>query len=127
MLAGKEAALSSYKSYDNNVPQNLSKGEFFGLQNLSKNKYSIIQKSDKGNSVVIVDRQDYKKKMDDILIDQKKFRKVSLKDHIILNFAINKKNHVDKVLKKLFESNSMIDKTRKSLKPVGTRPCAMYG
>ena len=76
----KEAALSSYRSYNNNVPQNLSKEEFTALQNLSKNKDLIIQKSDKGNSVVIVQRQDYLKKMNDILSNQKKFSKVSLKD-----------------------------------------------
>ena len=34
----KEAALSSYRSYNNNVPQNLSKEEFTALQNLSKIK-----------------------------------------------------------------------------------------
>ena len=49
----KEAALASYRSYNNNVPQNLSKEEFTALQNLSKNKDLIIQKSDKGNSVVM--------------------------------------------------------------------------
>ena len=62
----KEAALSSYRSYNNTVPQNLSKEEFISLQNLSRNKDLIIQKSDKGSSVVIVERQDYIKKMDDI-------------------------------------------------------------
>ena len=74
----KEAALSSYRSYNNNVPQNLSQEEVIALQNFSKNKDLIIQISDKGNSVVaIVQRQDYLKKMNDILSDQKKFRKVS--------------------------------------------------
>ena len=40
----KEAAPSSYnnRSYNNNVPQNVSKEEFIALQNLSKNKNSII-------------------------------------------------------------------------------------
>ena len=38
----KEAALSSYRSYNNYVPQNLSKEEFTALQNLSKNKDLII-------------------------------------------------------------------------------------
>ena len=33
----KEAALSSYQTYDNNVLQNLSKDDFFALQN-SENK-----------------------------------------------------------------------------------------
>ena len=52
-----------------------------------------------------------------ILSDRKKFNKVSLKDDTLLNFAINQEKHVDKVLKKLVESKSMTEKTRKSLKP----------
>ena len=78
----KEAALSSYRSYNNNVPQNLSKEEVTALQNLSKNKSLILQKPDERNSVVIVQRQDYLKKMNDILRDQKNFSKVSLEDDI---------------------------------------------
>ena len=50
----KEEALSSYRTYNNNVPQNLSNNEFIALQNLSKNKDLIIQKSDKGNSKVML-------------------------------------------------------------------------
>ena len=38
----KEAALPSYRSYNNNVPQNLSKQEFIALQNFSKNTDLII-------------------------------------------------------------------------------------
>ena len=110
------------------MPQNLSKEEFTALQNLSKNKDLIIQKSDKGNSVVIVLRQDYLEKMNDILSDQKKFIKVSLKDDTLLNFAINQPyQHVDKVFKKFVKSKSMTEKTRKSLKSVGTRSGIMYG
>ena len=62
-----------------------------------------------------------------VLSDRKKFNIVSLKDDTLLNFAINQGKHVDKVLKKLVESKSMTEKTRKSLKPVGTRPGVMYG
>ena len=39
----------------------------------------IIQKSDKGNSMVIVGRQDYIEKISSILSDQKKFTIVNLK------------------------------------------------
>ena len=53
----KEAALSPYRTYNNNVPQNLPNDEFIAaLQNLSKNTDLIIQKSEKGNSVVILYR-----------------------------------------------------------------------
>ena len=109
----KEAALSSYTSFNNNIPQNLFKEEFIALQNLPKNKYLIIQKSDNGNSVVIAQRQNYLKKMNDTLSYQKKFSKVSLKDETLLNFAINQEKHVDKVLKKFVESKSMAEKTRR--------------
>ena len=43
----KKAALSSYRSYSNNLPQNLTTEEFIALQNLSENKDLIIQKSDR--------------------------------------------------------------------------------
>ena len=64
----KEATLSSYRSYHNNAHQSLSKEEFITLQNLSKNKDLIMQKSDKGNSTVIVQRQDYLMKMKIVII-----------------------------------------------------------
>ena len=63
--------------------------------------------------MVIVDRQDYIKKMDNILSRQKKLTKVTkvnLKDDILLKFADNREKHVAKVLKKLVESNSMAKK-----------------
>ena len=91
----KKAALSSYRSYSNNLPQNLITEESIALQNLSENKDLIIQKSHKGNFVVIVERPDYIKKTGDILSDQKKFSKVSLKDDTLLNFAINQEKDVD--------------------------------
>ena len=51
----KKAVLSSYRNYNNKILQNLSKEEFFALQNLieNKNKSIVVQKSDKGNSVAI--------------------------------------------------------------------------
>ena len=92
------------------MSQNLSKEELIALQNLSKNKDLIIQKSDRGNSVGIVQRQYYIKKINDFLSDQKKFSKVSLKDDILLNLAISQEKQVDKVPKKLSESKSMTEK-----------------
>ena len=52
----KETALSSFRQYDKNPQQNLSKEELAALTNLSKNMDIVIQKSDKGNSVVVVAR-----------------------------------------------------------------------
>ena len=108
-------ALSSCKTYKNNVSRNFSNAEFIALQNFSKNKDLIIQKSDKGNFVVITDRHDYVKKTDRILTDQKKFSVVYLIDGTLLHFAFNQEKHVDKVLKRLVECNSMTEKNGKSL------------
>ena len=65
--------------------------------------------------------------MDNILNDQKKFTTVNLKDGTLLNFAVNQEKHVDKVLKKLVESNSMTEKKQDIFKPVGNRPGFMCG
>ena len=61
--------------------------------------------------MVIVDREDYIKKMNDILNDKKKFWKINMKDNTLLNFAINQEKHVDKLRKKRVEPNSMTEKT----------------
>ena len=102
----KEAALSSYRNYNNNVPQHLSNEEFPALQNLRKTKNIVIQKSDKGNSVVVVDKADLDK-MDNLLNDTRKFEKINLKNDGILNFDINQEKRVENILKKLVASNSI--------------------
>ena len=52
---------------------NLNKDEISALKILSKNKDLLIQKSDKGNSMVLIDKSDYLDKMCNILSDSKKF------------------------------------------------------
>ena len=76
----KQVALSSYRNYNNNVPQNLSKEEFLALQNVRKNKNIVIQKSDGGNSVVVVDKADYLDKMEKRLNDTWIFEKKKSKE-----------------------------------------------
>ena len=52
----------------------LSKEEHFALKNLVKNKDLIIQEADKGNTVVILNKNDYSLKMKKILSDTSKFQ-----------------------------------------------------
>ena len=44
----KDAALTSFRNHNANVPCNLLDEEFKALQNLSKNSNLVIQKPDKG-------------------------------------------------------------------------------
>ena len=85
----KKTALWSFRQYKKNPQQNLSKEELAALANLSKNKDIVIQKSDKGNSVV-VDKDTYIKRMENFLSDQTK-SEVSLKNDTFLNFIANQK------------------------------------
>ena len=74
------------------MPQHLSKEEFDALKNL-RNKQIVIEKSDKGNSIVVVDRDKYNEKMENILSDQSKSQKIALKDDNSLNFITSQKTH----------------------------------
>ena len=101
--------------------QHLSKEEFLILQDLRENKNIVIQKSDKGNSFMTVDKG-YLDKMENLLNDKRKFEKINLKNDGILNFAANQEKRVDNIFKKLVAANSISEETRKSFKPVATRP-----
>ena len=52
--------------------------------------------SDKSNSVAIVDKDTYTKRMENLLNDERKFEKVTLKKGAFLNFAVNQEKHIDK-------------------------------
>ena len=75
----KDAALSSFRFYNTNVPQNLSDEEVKACDKLSKNNNLVVQKADKGNSVVVFDSDVYVNNMENILEDKTKFEKVDLK------------------------------------------------
>ena len=65
--------------------------------------------------------------MENLLSDQRKFEKVTLKNDAFLNFVVNQEKRIDTIFKKLVDSNSMSKEMRKFVKPVGTRPGIMYG
>ena len=91
----KETSLSSFRQYNKNPQQNLSKEELATLTNLIKNKDIIIQKTDKGNSVVIVDKDTYIKKMENVLKEKRMFEKVTLKNDAFINFVVNQEKRID--------------------------------
>ena len=71
-----DVALSSLRYFNLNVPQYLSDNEFQALKTLSRlKKEVIIQKSDQDNSVVLVNKSDYIRHIEDILSDVNKFEK----------------------------------------------------
>ena len=86
------------------------------MTNLSKNKDIVIEKSDKGNSVIIVDKETYNKRMENLFSDQTKFERVTLKNDASLNFVVNQEKRIDTVFKKLVHSISMSKEIYNKLK-----------
>ena len=84
----KDLALTSLLNYSVITPQHLSNEEFEGLKNLSAIWNSIIQKGDKGNPVVLVEKDVYIRNIEKILDNATKFEKMKVKKGI-LNFSIN--------------------------------------
>ena len=53
---------------------NIPKDQYKALLNLSKNKDIIVTNPDKGSGVVVMNKTDYLKKMEDIVNDTTKFK-----------------------------------------------------
>jgi hypothetical protein len=111
----------------NDPELNLSKMEFDALKGLSSRREIIIQKSDKGNSVVIINRDDYLKKMNEIISDQNKFEKLDVKNEKNYNFMVKEKRVVDDFLGMLFDKKSINAETKAHLTPDGPNPARLYG
>ena len=58
------------------------------LKDLSANKDLIIQKSDKGNFVVLLNRNDYIKRLNEMLSDSRKFKTLNIKPEKEINFFV---------------------------------------
>ena len=67
-----------------------SNGEDVALKGLSANRNVIIQNSGRGNSVVLLNRNDYIKRISEILSDSCKFKKLNIKLEKILILCHNK-------------------------------------
>lgn len=126
-------ALSTYRVYNRKDHrfENLSRDEYEAFMNLASNDTIIIQKSDKGNSVVIIDKVTYIKKMEDILSDKSKFQQVKVnnkhKFNKELRHLIDLQTDINTTLKDLVNDEYLSKEDYDFLKPVGSRPGILYG
>ena len=124
----KELSLSSHCRLKHNVlEENLSKKELKSLKNLSKNPDIVIQKSDKGDSVVILDKKVYLEKMKEMLNKNDLFLKLCIQEEKHYNFLINLKKKIRETLKELYQLDTIDKKTYDKLCPVGSRFGILYG
>ena len=93
-----DTALPSYESFsrDQSPSENLAESEFKALRHLSKNKNIVIQKADKGNTIVMLDKISYIRGIEEILNDHTKFSNLEIPAGKEINYITNleKKNYL---------------------------------
>ena len=125
----KDIALSSFKLFSDSCKfeNNLSAEEINSLKALMRNKDIIIQKADKGNTVVITDKDKYIEGVKRAISDSNKFVQLNITTEKYFNYIIN----VEKTLKQLFKDLLDNDKISKDefdkVWPKGSRPGILYG
>ena len=124
----KELSLSSHRRLKYNVlEENFSKKELESLKNLSKNPDIVIQKSDKGNSVAILDKKVYLEKMKEMLNKNDQFLKLPIQEEKHYNFLINLEKKIREPLKELYQLDIIDKKTYEKLCSVGSHFGILYG
>ena len=97
----KNAAYSSYNKYDSNSERIFTKSESDVLYYLSKNNDIGIQKTDKGNAVVIINKCDYTNALYTIISDKDKFKKVPIQEGKELNVILSQEEAIKKFLQSI--------------------------
>ena len=123
-----DPALNSHQNFssDRDPSENLTPSEFKALKCLSKNKKIVIQKVDKGKTVLILDKYSYISAIKEILDDNSKFSKLDIIDGKENNPIVNLEKRITSELK-LLKGKEIIDKsTYKTIKPVSSRPGTLY-
>ena len=125
----QDTAFTSYSTFskDNSPPFSLSKDEFESLCKLKNENNLVIQKADKGSTIVILDKDTYLKSVETLLKDSSKFKNIPAAPDKGLNYIINSEKRVTELLKKLKNKNAISEETCNKLSPVGSKPGTLYG
>ena len=126
----RHIAYSSFKAYNKKEHkfENISKLEHKAFLELLELKDLIIQKADKGNVIVVIDKCTYFTKMSTILNDETKFIKVNFeKRNEELDYLLNKQSQILDFLKELRDNKVITDQVFNELRPSGCQPGVLYG
>ena len=94
---------------------------------ISNNKNIFIQKSDKGNSVVLLDKDKYLEGMSKILNSNAKFEMLQFDHDKELNYILNLKKKMINVLKDLNNKEEITEDDYNHLYHCGSCPGILYG
>ena len=128
----KDVGLSSFRFYNKGDHgfENLYE-EYEAFLNLQSNKNIIIQKADKGNSVVVIDRLSYINEMEKLLSDHSKFAKIDVNPKHKVNqdirHSLDMEPEIKSRLDDLYNHNYLSKDDYKFLNPRASKPCILYG
>jgi len=120
----KYLAFNSFYSHNSVSDNNLPKDEFIALKNLSKSNDVVITKPDKGNGIVLLNKQDYVNKMMDIISETNKF---NLVQRDIFSVMLQCEGKINRLLSKLLTNDVITQDTYRNLYAKGSTPGIMYG
>ena len=124
-------SLQSLKFYNRKKKklENISEDEHNALLELASLDNVIIQKADKGNVIVLVNKTDYIRKMEGILKDTSKFKPMDFSNKLNgdLRHLLDKEKDVRDFLKELRDKDVISDQDFAKLVPVGSSPGVLYG
>ena len=101
------------------------KKKFLTLKGLSSIKDIILQKADKGKSVVLVNKADYTKRMKELSLDVKKFKEITIELGKEINLLLHHEGKSIEFIKQV--KSSVTTDLYKLLYPQGSQPVITYG
>ena len=125
----KETCFSSCRFYNkkNHNFENLTEDEYSALQELISLENIVIQKADKGNVAVLIDKDTYNFQIEKILSDNSKFNKLNINEDKVIQKLIETEEKIRKIIKPLNEKGVISDYVRAKLIPSGSQPGRLYG
>ena len=124
----KDICFSTLKLYSfDKVEKNSSEAESIALKNLIECNDLVIQKADKGDTVVITDRTKYLEGIKFLISDSSKFIQLPIDESKWINYIINLENKLKDRSKVLKNEDKISEKKSDSIRSVGTTPGILYG
>ena len=94
-----DSAFSLFDTFKKNkLKNNSSETEWQASNSLLQNKDIIIQKAEKGNTIVVIDKDVYKNNMKATTSNRSKFENLDIQEENYLNFILNKTKGLRKLL-----------------------------
>ena len=121
MFVESDSHVSGHAYYSNYKPTANALRKHKIVKKLRNNENIIIVRPDKGNGVVILDKNIYLSKMHDLISDKTKFKCLK-KDP-----TITRQEKLQKRLRGLRDQGFLSDQEKEEIYPVGSRPARLYG